>query len=57
MESMTNNQPPKHPPDSEREKIALDLLEKGVAIATISAKTGLSAEEVEALRVIKRAKS
>ena len=43
--------------NTRREKaqaIALDLLEKGVDIATISEKTGLSAEEVEALRVIRR---
>ena len=50
---MTINQPPKHSPDGEREKIALELLEKGVSIAAISEKTGLSAEEVEALRVIR----
>ena len=49
-----NKQREKHSPDSEREKIALDLLEKGVTIAAISEQTGLSAEEVEALRVIKR---
>ena len=53
---MSNNQPPKHSPDSEREKIALELLEKGVAIAAISEKMGLSEEEVEGLRVIRRRK-
>ena len=50
---MTNNQPPKYFSDGEGEKIALELLEKGVSIAAISEKTGLSQEEVEALWVIK----